>query len=114
MSNNYYKVQYFALLKNALEMKKQLDYQQMYNKAIIFNRETNNACIVDIISWKEHNNGQLELQLIDGSYILTSSYDTKLLYVNEYTIQPEEIAKSINGKNTNITYLTYNYEMILK
>ena len=43
--------------------------------------------------------------LADGTYILTSTFDTKLLYVNDHTMSAEEIAKAMKGEDVKITYL---------
>ena len=90
-----------------------IDVKYQFNKAFIFDNENHSVCIVDVSAWKDYDGEQLQLVLADGTYILTSTFDTKLLYVNDHTMSAEEIAKAMKGEDVKITYLnpepTYGY-----
>ena len=74
-----------------------------FNKAIIFNDDK--ACIIDIATWADYDGEQIQLILTDGTIILTSSFDTKLINDEKGIISAEEIAKAIAGDDIEITYL---------
>ena len=77
---------------------------QTYNKAIIL--RGNNAAIVDVEKWKDFDDGeQLEIWTKDGSVILTSSYDTKLVNTENTDKPIEEICQAIVGPEGTVTYL---------
>ena len=79
------------------------DTNYTFNKAIIFNENT--ACIIEISSWNDYDGEQLQLKLADGTVILSSSFDTKLINDEYGIISAEEIAKAICGEDVEITYL---------
>lgn len=79
------------------------DTNYSFNKAIVFNENT--ACIIKISSWNDYDGEQLQLKLSDGTVILTSSFDTKLINDENSIITAEEIAKAIGGEDVEITYL---------
>ena len=74
-----------------------------FNKAIIFNDDK--VCIIDIAKWRDYDGEQIQLILTDGTIILTSSFDTKLINDEKGIISAEEIAKAIAGDDIEITYL---------
>ena len=80
-----------------------VDTNYSFNKAIIFNE--NIACIIEITSWGDYDGEQLQLTLNDGTVILTSSFDTKLINEQNSAISAEEIAKAISGEDVEITSL---------
>ena len=84
-----------------------IDTKYAFDKAIIINSDGNNACIVDIEKWNDYEDSeQIQLVLPDGTCILTSAYDTKLVNIDEDSyLTIEDIARAINGENTEISYL---------
>ena len=74
----------------------------MFNKAIIFNNSV--ATIVNVNNWTDYDDEQIQLVLEDGTVLVTTTYDTKLVY-EDGTITAEDIARAIGGKDVEITYL---------
>lgn len=74
-----------------------------FNKAIIFNENT--ACIIEILKWNDYDGEQIQLVLKDGTVIVTSSIDTKLINDENGIISAEEIVKALSGEDVEITYL---------
>lgn len=80
-----------------------LDFKMTFNKALIFGE--NSVTIVEIESWTDYDGEQLQIKTKDGAYILTSSFDTKLIDDRDSTITAEDIARSIMGEDVEIRYL---------
>lgn len=83
-----------------------IDLQYTFNKAIIFGDHT--AVIVEIQKWTDYDGEQIQIQTKDGVFILTSSFDTKLIDDRNSSIKAEDIARSIAGEDVVITYLDGN------
>lgn len=80
------------------------DTKYTFNKAIIFGE--NCATIIEIESWRDYEDGeQIQLETKDGAYILTSSFDTKLIDDRNSAINAEDVVKAIKGNDVQITYL---------
>lgn len=80
-----------------------VDTKMTFNKAIIFGE--NSVTIVEIEKWTDYDGEQLQIKTKDGAYILTSSFDTKLIDDRNSTITAEDIARSIMGEDVEIKYL---------
>lgn len=80
-----------------------LDTKYTYNKAIIFDEDS--ATIIEIEKWTDYDGEQLQLQTKDGAYILTSSYDTKLMDDRNSDISAEDLVRSLKGDDVQINYL---------
>lgn len=80
-----------------------LDTKYDFNKAIIFGENT--ATIVEIEKWCDYDGEQLQLLTKDGMYIITSSFDTKLIDDKTSKLSAEDIAISIAGEDVIINYL---------
>lgn len=80
-----------------------VDTKMTFNKAIIFGE--NSVTIVEIEKWSDYDGEQLQIKTKDGAYILTSSFDTKLIDDRDSTITAEDIARSIMGEDVEINYL---------
>ena len=78
------------------------EFEYTFNKAIIFNN--NVATIVTVKNWTDYDGEQIQLELEDGTVLVTSSFDTKLVY-EDGNITAEDIARAIGGKDVEITYL---------
>ena len=82
---------------------KLIDTKFTFNKAIIFGDNT--ATIVEIQKWTDYDGEQIQIQTKDGTFILTSSFDTKLIDDRNSSIKAEDIARAIAGNDVVITYL---------
>lgn len=80
-----------------------LDTKYSFNKAIIFDEDS--ATIIEIEKWTDYDGEQLQLQTKDGAYILTSSYDTKLMDDRNSDISAEDLVRSLKGDDVQINYL---------
>ena len=80
-----------------------LDTKYTYNKAIIFDEDS--ATIIEIEKWTDYDGEQLQIQTKDGAYILTSSYDTKLMDDRNSDISAEDLVRSLKGDDVQINYL---------
>ena len=80
-----------------------LDTKYTFNKAIIFDEDS--ATIIEIEKWTDYDGEQLQLQTKDGAYILTSSYDTKLMDDRNSNISAEDLVRSLKGDDVQINYL---------
>ena len=80
-----------------------MDTKFTFNKALIFGENT--VTIVEIEKWTDYDGEQLQIQTTDGAFILTSSFDTKLIDDRNSTISAEDLARSIMGEDVEITYL---------
>jgi len=80
---------------------------QTYNTAIII--RNNNAAVIDIESWKDFDDGeQLEIWTNDGTSILTTAYDTKLVNTEKSNIDIEELCRTLIGPDGTISYYDQN------
>lgn len=84
------------------------DTQYTFNKALIFGE--NSVTIVEIAKWTDYEGEQLQLETKDGAFILTSSFDTKLIDDRNSYITAEYLARSIKGEDVEIKYLNDTYE----
>lgn len=80
-----------------------LDTKYSFNKAIIFDEDS--ATIIEIEKWTDYDGEQLQLQTKDGAFILTSSYDTKLMDDRNSDISAEDLVRSLKGDDVQINYL---------
>lgn len=80
-----------------------IDMKYTFNKAIIFGDHT--ATIVEIKKWTDYDGEQIQIQTKDGAFILTSSFDTKLIDDRISNVKAEDIARGIAGEDVVITYL---------
>lgn len=80
-----------------------LDTKYTFNKAIIFGDDC--ATIIEIEKWCDYDGEQLQLQTKDGAYILTSSFDTKLIDDRKSEISAEDLIRAIKGDDVQINYL---------
>jgi len=85
-----------------------IDTKITYNKAIIF--DDNTATIIEIEKWKDYDGEQFQIMTKDGAYILTSSYDTKLIDDRKSDISAENLAIAIKGEDVEIIYLDYEVQ----
>ena len=79
------------------------DTKYTFNKAIIFGDDC--ATIVEIKKWTDYDGEQLQIETNDGTFILTSSFDTKLIDDRKSDIKAEDIVKAIKGEDVKINYL---------
>ncbi len=79
------------------------DFKYTFNKAIIVNGDT--ATIVEIDKWTDYDGEQLQIITKDGTIIVTSSFDTKLINDKDGNIKAEDIARALVGDEGEITYL---------
>ena len=79
------------------------DTEYDFNKAIILGDNT--ATIVEVKKWNDYEGEQLQIITKDGLVLITSAYDTKLVYDKESDIKAEDIARSIKGEDVEIVYL---------
>lgn len=54
-----------------------LDTQYLFNKAIILSED--NAMIVNVNSWTDYEDDKIQIELNDGTYVLTSIDEVKLI-----------------------------------
>lgn len=80
-----------------------VDTKFTYNKAIIFSENT--ATIVEIKKWADYDGEQIQLETTDGLFILTSSFDTKLIDDRNSDTKAEDVIRAIKGDEVVITYL---------
>ena len=80
-----------------------IDTKYDYNKAIIFGDNT--ATIVEVKQWSDYDGEQIQILTNDGLYMITSSFDTKLIDDKTSKISAEDVARSIAGENVEIKYL---------
>lgn len=83
-----------------------VDTKYSFNKAIIFG--DNSATIVEIEKWTDYDGEQIQIKTTEGLYILTSSFDTKLIDDSNSDISAEDLARSIMGEDVVINYLSDN------
>jgi len=84
-----------------------VDMKYDYNKAIIFS--DNIATIIPIEGWTDYEGEQFQIRTADGLYMLTSSYDTKIIDERETNLTAEEIVRAIKGDDVEIRYLTESH-----
>lgn len=84
-----------------------LDTKYTYNKAIIFGE--NSATIVDVKQWGDYEGEQIQIRTEGDMYILTSSFDTKLIDDRESDMSAEDLARAIKGDDVEIIYFEENY-----
>ena len=89
-----------------------VDTKFTFNKAIIFGEDC--ATIIVIEKWTDYDGEQLQIQTKDGAYILTSSYDTKLIDDRKSDISAEDLIRSIKGEDVQINYLDDAATKVLK
>lgn len=80
-----------------------LDTKYTYNKALIFS--DNSVTIVEIESWTDYDGEQFQIKTPEGLYIVTSSFDTKLIDDSNSNISAEDLARIIMGEDVTINYL---------
>ncbi len=93
-----------VLLLSGCGNKNILDTKYTFNKAIIF--DENSATIIEIESWRDYEDGeQIQLKTKDGAFILTSSFDTKLIDDRNSEISAEDLVRALKGEEVEINYL---------
>jgi len=85
-----------------------IDTKMTFNKAIIF--DDNRATIVDVKEWGDYDGEQLQIRTEDDMYILTSSFDTKLIDDRKSDMSAEDLARAIKGEDVEIVYLEERYQ----
>ncbi len=85
-----------------------IDTKRTFNKAIIFDYENKVALIIDVKSWGDYEGEQFQIQTSDNFWIVTSSYDTKLIDDRNSDFSAEDFARSIIGEDAEINYLNDN------
>ena len=116
---NVYKQKYLALLAATALTATSLSgcsnepKKESYKRALIFNREQNQVCVMEFDNCFFSNSGLVRIILKDGTVISSSSIDTKLINSRNNSITAEELAKSICGEDVEIIYLTPNQELTL-
>ena len=78
------------------------DTKYTFNKAITIKDGV--ATIYDVEKWRDYEGEQIQLVLVDGTVVLTSSFDTKLFNTDESDCSIEDIARSYVGENGEIIY----------
>lgn len=80
-----------------------LDTKYDFNKAIIFSGD--HATIIEIDKWSDYDGEQIQIQTKDGMFIITSSFDTKLIDDKNSDIKAEDLIKAMLGEDAVISYL---------
>jgi hypothetical protein len=85
-----------------------IDTKYDFNKAIIFSDDS--ATIIELKKWTDYDGEQLQLETKEGLFIVTSSFDTKLIDDKNSDIKAEELVRSILGEDAQINYLNGGYQ----
>lgn len=80
-----------------------MDFKYEFNKAIIVH--DNCATIIDVKKWCDYEGEQIQIITKDGTIIITSTFDTKLINDIDSDLTAEDIAKSLVGEDGEINYL---------
>ncbi len=88
-----------------------VDTKYTFNKAIIVN--DNIATIIEIDKWTDYDGEQLQIITKDGTIIVTSSFDTKLINDSNSVIKAEDIARSLVGEDGEINYIESEKKLTL-
>lgn len=79
-----------------------IDTKYVFNKAITVNDGV--ATIYDIEKWNDYDGEQIQLILKDGTVVVTSAFDTKLINTTDSELSIENIARSLVGPDGTIMY----------
>lgn len=79
------------------------DTQYTFNKAVVVNGDV--ATIVEVKSWTDYDGEQIQIATQDGLVFLVNSDNIYPMDTRNTDITPEDFARSLVGKNGEITYL---------
>lgn len=91
---------------------KMVDFEYDFDTAIIINDGV--ATIIDIKNWTDYDGEQIQIITKDGTILVTSSFDTKLMNSKEGEVSPEDFAWHLVGENGEVNYYNEQYSKVKK